>query len=547
MSSRYVLLVAVGSLLGCDGEPSDVAGSLLEPPSEDPLVVQTLAGAVRGVATDRAEHFLGIPYAAPPLAERRWAPPVPPEPWAGERDASQAGSICLQPGPLGAPVGSEDCLSLNVYRPARRNPAERLPVLLWIHGGSFVSGAGSIYDPERLVAEANVIVVTINYRLGALGFLAAPALTSESADAVSGNYGLMDQTLSLRWVRDNIEAFGGDPTQVTLDGQSAGGASVCAQLAVPAAGGLFARAIIQSASCASVALGLAEAQGSALAAALGCSGAASAAACLRALPAERLVGLSGVFGPVVGGAYLPLAPYVALLGGQQHAVPLLVGGVSDEMRGFAALEYPLDAARYLDALALHFPAESPEAVAALYPLEAYAEPYLALTAALSDSGSYLLGSLGGCVTEALADTASASTPTWAYEFDDPGFVWSASALPVPVPNGASHSSELPFLFDTVGVTLNEPFDLDQDALGAQMRGMWGAFIRSGDPNVSGTHLGDAIADPAWPAYGVQQRSMLHLEPANVGVVTDFRQRHHCEFWQTSATAAAAARAVAGAD
>jgi len=505
--------------------------------------VQTLAGALRGVAVGRVEGFLGIPYAAPPVAELRWAPPVPPEPWAGERDASQVASICLQPGALGVPLGSEDCLSLNVYRPAERDPSERLPVMLWIHGGSFVSGAGSIYDPQRLVAENQIIVVTINYRLGALGFLAAPALTRESADAVSGDYGLMDQTLSLRWVQDNIAAFGGDPARVTLAGQSAGGASVCAQLSTPAAGGLFAGAIIQSASCASVALALAEAQGTALAGALGCSDAASAAACLRALPAEQLVGLPAVFGPVAGGAYMPLAPYAALLTGQQQRVPLLVGGVSDEMRGFAALEYPLDPARYLDALAAHFPAESPEVIAALYPLESYAEPYLALTAALSDSGAYLLGSLGGCVTEALADTASLSTPTWAYEFDDPGFVWSASALPVPVPVGASHSSELPFLFDTVGVTLNEPFDGAQEALAEEMLGAWGAFIRRGDPNAGGTDLGDA----AWPTYDVQARQMLHLEPAKVGVVSDFRQRHHCEFWQTSATAAAAARAASGAN
>jgi len=536
MPSRYVPIIAGSLLLACsDADSPRVAASPLEPASQDPLRVQTLAGTVRGVAADAVERFLGIPYAAPPVGALRWAPPQPPAPWSGELVASAAGPICLQPGPLGVPIGSEDCLSLNVYRPAGLDPAERLPVMLWIHGGSFVSGAGSIYDPRRLVEENHIIVVTINYRLGALGFLAAPALTSESADAGSGDYGLMDQTLSLRWVHDNIAAFGGDPGQVTLQGQSAGGASVCAQLAVPAAGGLFARAIVQSASCASVALAPAEAQGTALAGALGCSDAVSAAVCLRALPAEQLVGLSAIFGPVAGGGYLPLAPYAALVTGQQHPVPLLVGGVSDEMRGFAALEYPLDPARYLEALAAHFPLESPEVIAALYPPESYAEPYLALTAALSDSGAYLLGSLGGCVTETLAATASMSTPTWAYEFDDPGFVWSPSALPVPVPIGASHSSELPFLFDTLGVTLNEPFNPAQDALAEQMLQAWGAFIRDGEPSLGDMNLGV----PAWPAYGAPERRMLHLEPAQVGVVTDFRQRHHCDFWQTSATAAAA--------
>src|SRR5690606_22015473 len=249
----------------------------------------------------------GVPYAAPPLGPLRFAPPAAPEPWTEVRDASQVGSICLQP--TGA--GAEDCLTLNVYRPAQRDPSAALPVMVWIHGGSFVIGAGSGYDPRRLVEENGIVVVTLNYRLGVLGFMAHPALTAESPEGLSGDYGLMDQQAALRWVRDNIAAFGGDPAQVTIQGQSAGGASVCAQLASPPAAGLFARAVIQSASCASAPLALAEAQGTALASALGCGDAASVAECLRALPANALAAAAtgALFGPIVGGEFLPEAPF----------------------------------------------------------------------------------------------------------------------------------------------------------------------------------------------------------------------------------------------
>jgi len=517
---------------GAGSESVGIDGDLGASATSDPLVVTTASGALRGVASGSIEQFLGIPYAAPPVGALRFAPPAPHEPWADVRDATTAGALCLQP-VAGDAVVSEDCLSLNVYRPAQREPAEALPVMVWIHGGSFVSGAGSIYDPRRLVEANDIIVVTLNYRLGALGFLAHPALTAESSEGLSGDYGLMDQQAALRWVRDNVATFGGDPERVTIQGQSAGGASVCAQLASPPAAGLFARAVIQSASCASVPLAAAEAQGTSLAPALGCTDAASAAACLRALPAEQLAAASAValFGPVVGGSFLPVAPFGAVLTGAQHRVPVLVGGVSDEMRGFFALEYPLDPANYAARLATYYPGLPVGAIAAEYPLEDYPEAYLALTATLSDSGAYLAGSLGGCVTSLLADTFAASTPTFAYELDDPEFTWAPGAIPIPVPVGASHSSDLAFLFDTPSFVLSVPFEDEQTALAEHMLSAWGAFIQSGDPSTPGTS--------DWPRYDIAARRMRYLEPGAVGITTDFRERHRCQFWQDLATPPAA--------
>ncbi len=512
------------------------AGPALDGPREEapgeeasergsPLVVID-AGALRGASAGGVDRFLAIPYAAPPLGPLRLAPPVPPEPWEQERDATQAGPTCLQPAAVvGGIGGDEDCLTLNVHRPVGRSAADSLPVMVWIHGGSFRSGAGSIYDPRRLVTQNDIVVVTVNYRLGALGFLAAPALSSESPEGLSGDYGLMDQLAALRWVRENIAAFGGDPERVTVAGQSAGGASVCALLASPRAEGLVAGAIIQSGSCASGLLEAAESQGTLLAEALGCTDEASVGSCLREIPAAQLVaaGANAVFGPVVGGGLLPSPPARVVLEGQQLPVPVLVGGVRDEMKGFAISEFPLEPDSYRESLAIYLPGRSVDEIVERYPLGAYPDAYAAFSAVLSDSGWYF-GSLGGCVTSALAGMLSASTATYAYELEDLEYVWSTSLSPTPLPRGASHSSDLSFLFDTVGVQLNEPFGAAQQALADQMVAAWGAFVRSADPSVPGAE--------AWPQYDVESRRVLRLEPNAVRVVTDFQERHHCDFWQT---------------
>jgi len=209
--------------------------------------VKTADGVVRGLTSSKVDSFLGIPFAAPPVGELRWRPPAPAAPWHGVRNAITDPPGCPQnEGGLLPGVGSstEDCLYLSVYRPAGSNTQTRLPVLFWMHGGGFGSGAGWLYDGSTLAQRNDVVVVTINYRLGALGYLTSPALDAEQGN--SGNYGFLDQIAALKWVHRNITAFGGDPSRVAISGQSAGGGSACAMLASPQAKGLFSSAIIQS-------------------------------------------------------------------------------------------------------------------------------------------------------------------------------------------------------------------------------------------------------------------------------------------------------------
>src|SRR5579871_262607 len=268
-------------------------------------IVRIDDGLVRGASAAGVDSFLGIPYAAPPTGDLRWRPPRPAAGWTGVRDATAFGPSCPQaPSPF-APPGpfSEDCLYLNVYAPASRGGFGGRPVLVWIHGGGLVQDAARDYDGTKLAADG-VVVVTINYRLGALGFLAHPALAARPGGS-AGNYGLMDQQAALRWVQRNIARFGGDPDNVTIAGQSAGGLSVLAQMVSPGARGLFQRAIVQSGAFAlnQQPLATAEAAGEKFATAVGCPD--QTAACLRNVPVSELVAKFGVEIPgVVDGSVL---------------------------------------------------------------------------------------------------------------------------------------------------------------------------------------------------------------------------------------------------
>ncbi|MCZ9342539.1 carboxylesterase family protein, partial [Streptomyces sp. TRM76130] len=314
----------------------------------DGPVVATRYGQVRGEAGETAHSYLGIPYAAPPVGALRWRPPAAPASWTGVRDATAPGDPCVQTasdspwGDLAGPgTPSEDCLYLNVHTPARPSLLKR-PVMVWIHGGGFTVGSGAFYDGSTLAADGDVVVVTLNYRLGAFGYLAHPDLAGESAEGVSGNYGVLDQQAALRWVRDNVAAFGGDPDNVTVFGESAGGGSVCHQLVSPRAVGLFDRAIAQS-GC-GFALPTQESQqrvGSAWADSLGCAD----AACLRALPADRVLTAAqsptARWTPNVDGAVLPRQVMDALESGRFHRVPVLQGTTADEGRLSVATTYDL--------------------------------------------------------------------------------------------------------------------------------------------------------------------------------------------------------------
>ena len=301
-------------------------------------VVRVDGGLVRGADAAGVNSFLGLPYAAPPTGNLRWRPPQPASSWSGVRDATQFGPGCpqalarnpfLPPGTI-----SEDCLNLNVYTPTLRSGSDR-PVLVWIHGGGLVQDGGRNYDGTKLAA-AGTVVVTINYRLGALGFLAHPALASRPGGA-AGNYGLMDQQAALRWVQRNIARFGGDPRNVTIAGQSAGGLSVLAQMVSPGARGLFQRAIVQSGTFAlnQQPLAAAEAAGETFAKNVGCPD--QTAACLRSVPVSDLVSNFGVEIPgVVDGSVLTQPIGTALARGQFARVPVINGITHDEELLFVA-------------------------------------------------------------------------------------------------------------------------------------------------------------------------------------------------------------------
>ena len=292
---RCVAIAAIGALgsaaVACSGQ----AAAARQHRSGSALVVTVGDGQLRGKQVGKTDEYLGIPYAAPPVGPLRWRAPQPPARWHGTRAATLFAPHCPQPvGVFGRASMSEDCLYLNVFAPVEVRRSG-LPVMVWIHGGAFVGGESDDYNPSGLVDDG-VIVVTINYRLGALGFLAHPAL-ADHRGGPAGDYGLMDQQAALQWVHSNIQAFGGDPANVTLFGESAGGQSVLLQLTSPGARGLFAKAIAESGGYAlgPVSLASAEVAGRAFAAKAGC--ASQTATCLRSLPVAKILADQDATGP----------------------------------------------------------------------------------------------------------------------------------------------------------------------------------------------------------------------------------------------------------
>ncbi len=499
---------------------------------QSPLVVRTDTGAVRGMLTADAREFLGIPYAAPPTGALRWRPPRPAARWRGVRDATRPTSVCAQTGSIstGVPATStaEDCLYLNVYTP-RAADVRRLPVMVWIHGGGFTGGAGSIYDGAVLAARGDVIVVTINYRLGPFGFLAIPSLDRESPAGSSGDYGLMDQQAALRWVRRNAVAFGGDRRDVTIFGESAGGASVCENMTSPTASGLFTRAIAESGCLLPTpARQAAEQHGTAFAASLGCADAATAAGCLRGKPAgDVLTAASGAFAgwaPVVGGRTLPSQPATAFATGRYDHVPLLQGTNHDEGRffvalGFDALGAPMTAAQYPAVVAAEFGASAAGQILAEYPLSGYPSPDLAFASVLTD-GVFSCPAL-------LADNLVSGSGVYGYEFSDPNAP-NDFGISFSFPLGAAHSTELQYVFQRIPVTdVAPPFTPAQLALSDQIIGYWTRFAATGNPNGPGA--------PSWPAFTPPGQQLQELTPAGTAPPQSaFATDHQCAFWAHTA-------------
>ncbi|CAJ1508371.1 carboxylesterase/lipase family protein [[Mycobacterium] burgundiense] len=525
MPRRSIRALALTSLLllllGCSAGAQHV-----EPAAAPGLgagVVDTTAGTVRGQVAPGYQVFEGIPYAAAPVGALRWAPPQPPARWEQMRDASSPGPRCVQDVALDPGSNqdySEDCLSLNVWSP---EGASGRPVMVWIHGGGFANGSGDQYDAKWLVTEGDIVVVTLNYRLGALGFLAHPAVGD-------GNYGLADQQAALRWVRDNIARFGGDPGQVTIAGESAGAVSVCDHLVAPGSAGLFRAAIIQSGPCQRQPwLPAARAASLDYARSVGCPEPATAARCLRALPAAELagspryawIGDAGLSGPVLGTADLPVDPVAALGSGQIARVPVLIGTTRDEFTLFTALEYLRErrlpsAAEYPAELAEVFGADA-RAVAARYPLDRYdGSAALAYSAAVTDG-------MFACVADRMAVGLARGLPpaaVYAYEFNDRTAVAPEPLRTVPFPVGASHSLELRYLFDVGGAA---PLSPAQRELSDEMVEFWSEFVSTGVPAAAGA--------PAWPAVLSEASDpRMSLQPDGSRVSTTFDRDHQCDFW-----------------
>jgi para-nitrobenzyl esterase len=500
------------------------ASSAASGAAHDP-VVTTDDGALQGTTAGPVDEFLGIPYAAPPVGNLRWRPPALPASWHGVRNATQFGPSCpqattdnlfLPPGTL-----SEDCLYLNVYTPTARPGANR-PVLVWIHGGGLVQDGARNYDGSKLAADGTV-VVTINYRLGALGFLAHPALASRPGGS-AGNYGLMDQQAALRWVQRNIAQFGGNPRNVTIAGQSAGGLSVLAQMVSPGARGLFQRVIVQSGAFAlnQQPLATAEAAGQKFAAAVGCPD--QSAQCLRNAPVSDLVSNFSVEIPgVVDGSVLTQPIGTALARGQFARVPVINGITHDEELLFVGgpgitvsqgtnvpLAAPLDgseASYEADiAQALGVSLARAAVIANQYPLSAYPNAVVAFSLLVSDASF-------ACPALQVDDwTAARGVPVYAYQFNDDNAPVLGKSLGL-----ATHGAELAYLFGrpNTPVTLSA----DQQALAASMRTDWASFAATGNPSTRTL---------PWPSFDGAR--VLSLVPLQSQVTTDFAAAHHCSFW-----------------
>jgi len=469
-------------------------------------VVTAPAGKMQGASIGDVHAFKGIPYALPPVGAMRWKPPLPAPKWKDTRDATQFGAACIQPRGKpdsiyfwNLPKTSEDCLYLNVWAPAK---AHNAPVFFWIHGGALSGGSGGepLYDGTRL-AERGIVVVTINYRLGPLGFLVHPALSAESRRNISGNYGLLDQIQALQWVQKNIASFGGDPANVTIAGESAGGLSVMYLMAAPSAQGLFAKAVTQSAYMVSAQeLRTAahdafsgEAIGVWLAEKLGAGDLTG----LRSMDAQKITDGAAALGffPffVIDGRVLPRQMVDAFDRGEQARVPLLVGFNSGEIRSLRSLapKVPADAATYEKEIRARY-ADLADDFLKLYPSSDMQESIWATTR----------DSLYSWTAERMARKQTAvGAPAFLYLFDH--------GYPAADEKGlhAFHASELPYMFGTTDRTpLNwpkVPATPVETNLSNAMVDYWASFARNGTPSAAG--------QPQWPAYGTEGAYMAFEE------------------------------------
>jgi len=511
--SKLPFVLAVATLPTIFASGSDAAD----------LTVRIDSGMLRGERSGTVLSFKGIPYAAPPVGRLRWRNPTPVQKWTGVRDARNFGPSCMQTDDV---PKSEDCLTLNVWRPAKHFERS-LPVMVWIYGGALVHGNTAQYPGNQLAAQ-RVVFVSMNYRMGRLGFFAHPGLIAESPGEPVGNYGYMDQLAALRWVQQNIRAFGGDPTKVTIFGESAGGGSVMAHMISPLSRGLFQAAILQSPTLPTARArslqqpSLKQAEKIALdyAKALGIAGSASAAlAALRALPAEKLTegasaqavltGMStgkpvvGVSGPIVDGRFLLETPEAAFAAGRQASVPVIVGTNSHGLGiGQAASKddlFQMFGEHAAEARALYDP-DNQET------LDALKQQVLADKTVIEPSRH-------------LADEMlRAGQPTWWYRFS-----YVAEALRNdPTWKGIPHGSEFPYTFDIPAALVKGKVTPADWAMAALASAYWVDFATKGDPNGG--------SRPNWPIYDPNVDKVMRFTNDGALVAPDPLKRR-LDLWQ----------------
>jgi para-nitrobenzyl esterase len=473
-----LLLIACGGSTAPAGEPPADAGPEIDSCASDVAAkagtVITDRGAVTGVEAGETWSFRGIPFAT----AARFRRPEPISCWKGERAAKDWAPKCAQLDADGKPIGSEDCLTLNVWAPKAASAPR--PLMVFIHGGGHAVGSAAeqlpdgtyLYDGASLATKGDVVVITIQYRVGPLGWLAHPALAADDPNQSSGMLGHLDQIAALQWVRTNAAKFGGDPAKVTIFGESAGGVSVCSLIASPLAKGLFTGAIMESGGCPGKSRVDAEAHGQKLAAAVGCAD----AACLRGLSLDKLLttvpatvvvaGRGGDYTSVVDGYALPSAPLELIAASKHNAVPFIFGSNTDETsRAAPKLETE---AEYQAAVRALFPAVADQ-VLAQYPVSEYTTPRRAYVALTSDVKFVCpLRQVG----EAFAK--GQPLPTHRYVF---GYV-AENVSPLLKALGASHGSELLYVFDHLRVSGYVPTARDQ-AMADRMIKEWSTFARTG--------------------------------------------------------------------
>lgn len=491
-----------------------LAGPVLAADEPCSLPVSTEQGLVRGKPATGAEvcTWKGIPYAAPPLGELRFRATQPPKTHPGILDSYEFGPACPQTtSPFSGGESqsySEDCLTLNIWRPQKPG---KYPVMVWIHGGAFTLGSGSydMYNGAKLAELKDVVVVTINYRLGALGFLSLSELADEDPDRSTGNYGILDQVQALIWVNQNISQFGGDPGNVTIFGQSAGGMSVCTLLVSPLAKGLFQRAIPMSGACDVVGKKeAAYAQGVKLAKKLGCKD-KELLACLRRKPAaaflpksttlEFISGLGGgglSYSPKLDGHVLTCQPLECIKQGNYNQVPVMIGFTRDEIRLFTSAVPALKILpkSMVNKLISIMTGGSPQELLKLYSYSDYKRPFDLFVAAATDF----------FCTPGFEDAEELSkkTPVYLYRFD-----WDQTKDPEKY--GAFHGLDIPFVFgnDNPKSKISQKVRAkDTDAanipLCKQIMAFYANFARTGDPN------GDGL--PVWPKYSVEKKERIYF-------------------------------------